>query len=598
MVDSLKKKLTGRGSKGLLRTDVLAALAAIALLGCSNLILSPSGVAAAAPAASVETSKEPAGDGSLRRLRLMTTEQYLNTVGYIFGSDVRPDIHFAPVQRTDGLLQVGTSSAGVTDSQLEKYQAAASLVAAAVTDPVRREFIIPCKPKDEKAADHACATKFLTRVGRLFFRRPLSPAKVEEIVGAADTSAGQLKDFYAGISVALEGVLMSPRGLLIEEQAEPDPAHPGRSRLDAYSLASRLSLFLWNAAPDDVLLKAAESGELQTESGKARIVDMMLASPRLKDGVRAFFDDMLGFDDFDNLAKDPVVYPSFTAVTAADAREQTLRTVVDQLINKKRDYRDLFTTRETFISPSLATLYRVPAPKVAWAPYTFPADSSRAGLLTQVSFLALHSHPGRSSPTVRGKALRQLLLCQNVPRPPANVDFSQFNNPNSVYRTARERLTVHRSNPACAACHRATDPMGLALEHFDGAGRYRDTENGAEIDTSGTLDGKDFEDVAGLNQALHDDPALISCLVRRAYAYGVGGEITRGDRPILEYLNARFASQGYRLPDLLRSIALSNAFSEISEPPVSATKAAGASETKTAGASGPQGPQSISVSSK
>ena len=572
-----KKISLHKNIKSPVNTAAFGALMVLALTSCSEPVSHKSGSDAAA---SVAASKEPEGHGLARRLRLMTGEQYLNTVGYIFGPDVRPVIHFAPVGRRDGLLAAGTSTAGVTETQLEGYQAAASLVVAAATTPARREFIFPCKPADEKAADHACATMFLTRVGELLFRRPLSPEKVNQIVGSADATANNLKDFYAGISVALEGLLVSPKAMFVEELAEPDPAHPGRMRLDSYSLASRLSLFLWNSAPDAALLEAAKSGELQTAKGRARIVDMMLASPRLEAGVRAFFDDMFAFDDFDNLAKDPVVYKSFSAVTAADAREQTLRTVVDQLITKNKDYRDLYTTRETFMSPALAQNYRMAAPK-AWVPYTFPPESSRAGLLTHVSFLALHSHPGRSSPTRRGKALREVLLCQPVPPPPANVDFSLVNNPESSYRTARDRLDAHRQNPVCAGCHKITDPMGLALEHFDGAGRYRDDEMGNAIDASGGLDGTNFKDVIGLGQALHDNPALTSCLVKRAYGYSVARVTSSDDRPLLEYLNTRFAAQGYRLPDLLRSIALSNAFSEVVDEPAPDAKTAEASEPKT-----------------
>jgi hypothetical protein len=293
------------------------------------------------------------------------------------------------------------------------------------------------------------------------------------------------------------------------------------------------------------------------------VVDRMLASPRLEDGVRAFFDDLFAFDDFDTLSKDPTVYPFFTGVTVGDAREQTLRTVVDHLITKKGDYRDLYTTRSTFISPSLAALYNMPAPP-GWTPYEFSPDSPRAGMLTQISFLAVHAHPGRSSPTRRGKALRELLLCQNVPPPPPNVDFSALENPDAHYRTQRERVQVHLKNPTCAGCHKIMDPMGLALENFDGAGRFRATENGAKIDTSGNLDGKKFDDVIGLTQTLHDAPALTSCLVQRLYSYGSGGSTSADDRPLLQYLNTRFAKQGYRIPDLLRTIALSDAFAHVS----------------------------------
>ena len=266
----------------------------------------------------------------------------------------------------------------------------------------------------------------------------------------------------------------------------------------------------------DALLKTAETGQLETDKGRAEAVDRMLASPRLVVGVRAFFDDMLGFDDFATMSKDPQIYPWFRGATAQDAREQTLRTLTDHLIAKRKDYRDLFTSRDTFLSPALAVLYGVPAPD-RWTEYQFPAGSPYAGLQTQVSFLTLHSHPGRSSPTRRGKALRELLMCQTVPPPPPNVDFSLVNNPNSAIKTARERLAIHRANPVCAGCHQLTDPMGLTLENFDGAGRFRTTEAGAPIDSSGSLDGKSFNDAEGLGRALHDSPAVTACLVNRVY---------------------------------------------------------------------------------
>jgi hypothetical protein len=313
-------------------------------------------------------------------------------------------------------------------------------------------------------------------------------------------------------------------------------------------------------------LKSAESAEITTPAGRARVVNIMLASPRLENGIRAFFDDMFGFDDFDNLSKDATIYPKVSGTTLKDAREQTLRTVVDHLITRDRDYRDLFTTRDTFISPALAAVYQVPAVP-GWVPYEFPPDSPRSGILSQVSFLAVHSHPARSSPTVRGKALRELLLCQKVPSPPPNVDFSILEDPKANFHTARERLTAHRSNPVCAGCHRITDPIGLALENFDGGGQYRLTERGVDIDANGSLDGKDFKDPVGLAQAVHDHPGLPVCLVKRMYSYGAGGPLTDADNPELAYLNQRFAASGYRVPDLLRAIALSTAFSEVAETP-------------------------------
>jgi len=509
-------------------------------------------------------SNEPQIPGSPPRLRLITTQQYVNTLAHIFGPSVNLDVKFPPLRRTNGLLANGAASAGVTASQLEQFQRAAAGAATQVVDIDHRNFLVPCKPASDTAADQACATRFVKQTGRLLNRRALTNDEVTAYVKDATAAADRLKDFYAGLSVALEGMLISPEVLFIVEKAEADPEESGRLRLDAYSLASRLSFFLWDAGPDDEMLKAAESGELYSPKGRKRIVERMLGSPRLEDGMRAFFDDMFAFDDFDTLSKDPTVYPFFTGVTVADAREQTLRTAIDHLIVKKGDYRDLYTTRSTFISPALAALYNMPAPP-GWTPYEFPADSPRAGLLTQISFLAVHSHPGRSSPTRRGKALREILLCQTVPPPPPNVDFSAVENPDAHYKTQRERVAVHLKNPVCAGCHKITDPMGLALENFDGAGRFRATEGGAPIDTTGNLDGKKFDGVVGLAQALHDNPGLPTCFVGRVYSYGSGGPTTSADRPLLQYLNTSFAAQGYRVPDLLRTIAMGDAFAHVSK---------------------------------
>lgn len=532
----------------------------------------------------VNVNAGPPDAATVSRVRLLTSEQYANVIADLFGHDVQAGTPIPPLTRTDGLLATGAASVGVTTGQIMQLQRAAATVAAQVVDngnpdkeqPAHRDYLIPCKPKSLDAPDDSCATRFITSTGRLLFRHPLSKEKIAELVGEAHHASADLKDFYAGLSSVLEGMLVDPMVLMIVDQTEPDPAHPGKRRLDSFSLASRLSFFLWNAAPNDEVLKAAESGEINTPAGRARVVDMMLASPRLENGVRAFFDDMFGFDDFDNLSKDAMVYPRVSGTTLKDAREQTLRTVVDHLIVRNRDYRDLFTTRDTFISPALAAVYQLPSVP-GWAPYEFPPDSPRAGILSQVSFLAVHSHPGRSSATLRGKALRELLLCQKVPSPPPNVDFSIVEDPKANFHTARERLTAHRSNPVCAGCHRITDPIGLALENYDGAGQFRVTERGAPIDASGSLDGKNFNDPVGLAQAVHDHPALPTCLVKRVYSYGSGGPLTDADNPELTWLNQRFSESGYRLRDLLRSIALSAAFSQVADTP-----AAPAPSTKTA----------------
>ena len=433
-----------------------AAVAVLGLAGCSQQGAGSS--AAKAPAAGAAQVSDYSG--TVARVRRMTPEQYHNTVAYIFGNDLEVGAPFAPLRRTDGLLASGAASVGITTGELQQLQRSASAIAAQVIDkgsieqntPSRRDFLIPCKPADETAADDACATLFVKSMGRLLYRRPLPEARVAEFVAGARKGASDLKNFYSGLAGVIEGMLLDPKVLLIADLTEPDPTHPGKQRLDAYSLASRLSFFLWDAAPDDQLIKDAESGLLFTAKGRAKVVDRMLASPRLEAGVRAFFDDMFGFEDFGNLAKDASVYPMMTGATIKDAREQTLRTVIDQLVTRKMDYRDIYTSRQTFMSPALATVYQVPT-KPGWVPYEFPADSPRVGLLTQISFLALHAHPARSSPTYRGKALRERLLCQKVPRRPQMWTSRSWRTPT---RCSRPRASVWKPTVPIRCARAAT----------------------------------------------------------------------------------------------------------------------------------------------
>jgi len=526
--------------------------------------------ALAVPAFAADAPQGAAGDAVVRRIN---QAQYRQIVADVFGPTIKVGGRFEPEMRRDGLLAVGSGAVSVTASGFEEYDRIARNVATQVVGEQHRATLIPCKPKSAAEPDDACAKQFLGDVGRLLYRRPLSEQELQSRVGVANAAAAQTKDFYSGLGTSLSTLLVSPHFLFREENVEPDPAHPGQYRLDAYSKASQLSFFLWNAAPDPELLAAAESGDIQTERGLAKQVDRMVASPRAKDGVRAFFADMLGFDEFETLAKDAVLFPKFTSRVTIDAQEQTLRTIADLLVTRKGDYRDLFTTRRTFLTPLLASIYAVPlvSPDGGWQPYEFPEGDSRAGILAQASFVALHAHPGRSSPTLRGKAIRQVVLCQKVPDPPGNVNFTLVQDTkNPQFKTARERLTAHRNDPTCAGCHKIIDPIGLGLEDFDASGGFRTTENGAPIDTTGELDGIKFADAAGLGKAVRDNPAVPACLVNRTFSYGVGRIPTKPEADWVKSLEKDFAAGGYRFPGLLRAIATSDEFYRVKPPQMGA----------------------------
>ena len=498
----------------------------------------------------------------------LSGSQYRQIIADIFGPTIQIGGRFEPELRQEGLIAVGASSVSVTASGLGEYDKMARSIAAQVVSEPQRSALIPCVPKAPRKADDACAREFLGEAGKMLFRRPLTKDELKNQVAVAAASANTSNDFYSGLATSLWTMLVAPEFLFRQEFAEPDPAQRGASRLERYSKASRLSFFLWNAAPDPELMAAAERGELNTPAGLTRQVDRLLASPRLEAGVRALFADMLGFDAFATLAKDAVIFPKFSFKVAADAEEQTLRTIAEHLVVQRGDYRELFTTRETFLTPLLASIYSVPVdPDGGWQPYTFTADDPRLGILSHVSFTALHSHPGRSSPTLRGKALREVLLCQKVPLPPGNVDFTLVDDAaNPKYKTAKDRLKAHASEAMCAGCHKIMDPIGLALENFDSSGGYRTSEHGAALDTSGELDGQKFRNATDLGQVVRDHPAAPSCLVNRTFAYGAGRVPTKTEATYVGALQQGFADDGYRVPALLRRIVLSNEFYRVAAP--------------------------------
>jgi hypothetical protein len=569
MIGTRRSPLTYRRNS--VRTIVAGALVgALAVAACSSDRLKSGPGASASASVAEPRIAELSVPAPEPTLRLISQSEYANTISRVFGPDIVVKVRFAPVNRVDGLLAVGRSTTVLTSGGLDPLDAAARSVAAQVVDPAHRPFLVPCAPANPDARDDQCARVFFAKVGRLIFRHRLTNEELARVVDRAGSAVGPAGGFYSGLAYALSSMLISPQFLYIRERAEPDPTQRGAWRLDGYSKAARLSFLLWDSAPDDELLTAAERGDLHSTAGLQREVNRMIASPLYRDGVRTFFADFLVLEAFDTLAKDPVIYPAFTLKAVEEAREQVLRTAVDEVVDRRGDYRELFTTRRTFLSSDLAVLYRmqVDTGSQGWVPYEFQADDPRAGILTQVGFLAQYAHPGRSSSTRRGRGIREVLLCQKVPDPPPNVDFSLIEDPNAHFHTARERLAAHQQNPVCAGCHALTDPIGLGLENFDGAGQYRASEHGAVIDASGKLDGAAFSNAAGLGQALRDNPALKSCIVNRLYAYSVGRKVTSDEKPRLKYYQEVLDKRGYRFDEMFRLMILDKSFFAVSPPKV------------------------------
>ena len=494
-------------------------------------------------------------------LRRLTQAQYVNAIHDLLGDDLLVSRPMEPDVPLAGSLSVGASSTSVSPRGVEQYEALAyDLSEQLLRTDARRARVVTCTPT--ATVDAACAETFVRATGRRLWRRPLTDAEANALVTLAGTAASTLGDFHRGLEYALSAMLQSTNFLFRAEIGEPAAAG-AVAQFSPYSLAARLAFFLWNGPPDDALLAAAADGRLGSEEGLRAEVARMTASPRLARGLRSFVSEWLGLQNLDAVSKDPMIFTSFSSDVPAAAREETLSLAEHLVITRDADFRDIITTRETFVNRRLASIYNVRAPSQTrpdgFGLTTLPVDSPRRGLLGHVSVLALAAHPVSTSPTLRGKFIREALLCNEVPMPPVNVNTA-LPEPAPGLRTMRERLTRHQVDPTCRSCHALLDPIGLALEHFNGIGAWRLNDQGAAIDASGNLDGVAYRDALGLTQTIHDSPAFPRCVTARLYRFAYGRHEGDGEEAEVGRLAQDFAYGGYRLRRLMSSIATSAAF--------------------------------------
>ena len=488
-------------------------------------------------------------------LRRLTQTQYAGIIGEVLGVDAEVS-RLQWLSPLNGLQAIAASRVTMAEVDVEAAGQLAQDVAAAVgqrLDEISTQ--LDCGFQDE-----VCIDRFLDRTGRRLFRRPLSMAERERLRALYSAAVEVSGEPAVGLEFVVAAILQSPHFLYRVELG----ATAAEDSLDAYGLAARLSFFLWNTAPDDELLDAADTGELLTEIGLRVQVDRLLASERVADGVNAFFNDWLELDRLEQMVKLSEEYPQASNALSLAMREETLRFATNLVLERQADARTLFTARETYVDQDLAMLYGLDPPaEPGFSATVLPESGGRSGLLTQASFLSLHSHPESTSPTLRGKFIREKLLCHAVPSPPADVSATLSDA--SLSPTARERLARHREDPACAACHALMDPLGLALEQFDGIGAFRSEENGVMIDASGELAGRTFEDAQGLGAALAAEPAAMACLATTVLRYARGALEEEDETPRLQLLHDQFAAGEYKVMGLLRAIALSPTFTSLEE---------------------------------
>lgn len=422
-----------------------------------------------------------------------------------------------------------------------------------------RARIFSCRP--EAASEELdCAEQILSELAYRAFRQPVTERDLGLLLGiyAAGREGGT---FEHGIQNALRVILTSPE-FLFRKEPDPDGAAPGSIHpLDDFSLASRLSFFLWSSVPDRELLDLAEQRRLSDPDVYGAQVKRMLTDPRAFALVENFASQWLFLRNLKSARPDVATFPNFDEnLRRALARETEL--FVDSVIREDRSVLDLLDADYTFLNERLAKHYDIPGVYGSHFRRIEVAEESRRGLLGHGSILTVTSYPNRTSPVLRGKFVMENLLGTPPPAPPPDVPALEENEPGREARSVRDRLAEHRENPVCASCHDVMDPLGLALENFDAVGRWRTREPGGDVDASGELaNGRAVKGPLDLREALLEDPErFASVLAEKLLIYALGRGLSYHDMPTVRGIVRDAADDDYRFSSLILGIASSAQF--------------------------------------
>ena len=489
----------------------------------------------------VEVSVAEAYSSPLRRL---TSTQYHNTVRDLFvGVDIPPQ----EITADPAIYGFDNNPSAQFASALlvEQIQLAAiDVTARAVATP----GWLPCPVDgglDPTGCGHQVLEAFLPRA----YRRPVTEDEREVLLGFFDEALPE-EGFEVAIQLALQVVLNSPEFLYFPEFGGSH-GRSGHLPLTSIELASRLSYFLWDTMPDEILLAAAAAGELDSADGVEAHAWRMLEDERASQGLERFHDQWLGLDGLDRVAPDPFAYPSWTPALRASMEAETLAFVDDTLTGSAPTLATLLTGTETRADGELASLYGVDAGLGV-------LDSKeRAGLLTRAAWLTSTSHPIHPSPVQRGLFVLERLLCVPVSQPPADVN-TEVPDP-TIAMTNRERYALHTDSPACAGCHSAIDPLGFGFEHYDSLGRHRIMDYGVAVDATGAfvegdLAGETFDDAVSMSSLLAESRTVLDCYARNWLRYAHGADLPSGE------LGDAFAATGGQVPQLWVDLVRSERF--------------------------------------
>jgi hypothetical protein len=442
-------------------------------------------------------------------------------------------------------------------------------------DTVSRKRIFVCRPA-AASEEEACARRIVSTLERRAYRRPVTENDVETLMpfySAGKTEGG----FDLGIQRAIQRLLVSPQ-FLFRIERDPSNAAAGTAQpVSDLELASRLSFFLWSSIPDDELLTLASQGKLRQPGILHQQVDRMLADSRSTSLVSNFAEQWLYLRDIENKRPNEALFADFDeSLRNAFRRETDL--FLDSVLRGNHSVLDLLSANYTFVNERLAKHYDIPNVHGSdFRRVTFPAGSPRGGLLGQGSILTITSYANRTSPVSRGKWVLENLLSAAPPPPPPDVPALKTEGKDTGKTlTMRDAMIQHRANPACAGCHSRMDPIGFAMENFDGVGRWRDQDAGNPIDASGVFPGGEkFDGMAGLKASLLRHPEeFVSTITEKLMMYGVGRNVQYYDRPAIRAIIKQAARNNYTFASLVLGVVESAPFQMRETPAAGEAKTA------------------------
>jgi mono/diheme cytochrome c family protein len=470
----------------------------------------------------------------------------------------------APIDHTMADTEIGIAYGITTLPHLRSLSVIGPHKVTGVSDTPSRRRVFACRPLT-LAEETTCAADIVRRLATQAFRRPVSEKDHARLLSFYARGRKE-KNFEAGITKALEAILVSPQFLFRVEET-PARLTTAGYRLADYELATRLSFFLLGRGPDAELLKAAGQGRLGLPGALSKQAKRLLASPDADALATRFASQWLRLQDLEKVIPDPILYP-YADQTLSLALKRETELFFNSLVREDRSLLDLLTADYTYANERVARHYGIPnvtGPEFRRVMLPDYGGVGRRGILGQGSVLTLTSIAERTSPVQRGKWVMEVLLGSPPPPPPPNVpalEETKGTADSGRALSVRERMEQHRSNPQCTSCHRVIDPLGLALENFDATGKWRIRDGGITVDTAGQLfDGTSIQGPDGLRAALlrHKDVVLLS-FTRSLMTYALGRRVEAFDMPAVRRIIRDAESANFRISAFVNGVIESDAF--------------------------------------